>query len=501
MLFFSSSDVTIKMQDILRVQAEEFARLNRFRNRHMILSGDYKELVKGEVRRIFKNEANARKVQTLYDVSSNVAKQIIEEIYRFPGAVRKYRLPNGEIDQTYETLTTKIINMQLIMQEVVTALGGLNDCLIHILPGAMSSDGAISAPVMRVLRPHECSVIPYEDDLSRPAVVTYERLTSGGKKQIVVWTPTEHYIINEKNKQIPAPGGDGKNPFGFVPFVAAHNGGRVDRFWDENTRQALYDFTLQYAAHWSALNHVRHYNSFATLVRTGYRAGDNAKDIETLDPAQMLDAPDGGDYKVLSMVVDLTGFVNSLKAQLGQRVAEDGLMVDDLFGNPGQAPPSAISRYIKRQTIIERRDRLKPYIEEAEYEIADMLRYMWNFSNVSKISEEADFEITFNDDQLKLSPIEEEELKIKRLERMKKELDMGLVTLNDMRDELNIPRVMSEKPSQDVDIFAYDQDNAVATMNEIRAAKGMPPHPDPSIGNKTIPEIKNMQKYSQEPKE
>ena len=57
-------------------------------------------------------------------------------------------------------------------------------------------------------------------------------------------------------------------------------------------------------------------------------------------------------------------------------------------------------------------------------------------------------------------------------------------------DALRERFVTERKTSPRPEIFAYDQDSALATIDELRAAKGMGPHPRREIGMLTVPEFK-----------
>lgn len=58
------------------------------------------------------------------------------------------------------------------------------------------------------------------------------------------------------------------------------------------------------------------------------------------------------------------------------------------------------------------------------------------------------------------------------------------------RELLSLPPPEEDTEAAKVEIFQYDQDNGIATIDEIRSAKGLGPHPDASIGGLTVPEYK-----------
>ena len=118
------------------------------------------------------------------------------------------------------------------------------------------------------------------------------------------------------------------------------------------TGEDLVNADLQYKAGWSALKHARHYSSFSQPVITGINAGDQFERPTTLDPAMLWELPSGSDAKTLSLSADLSASSETLKMELGQTVAMYGLLVEDVLGNAGQAPPSGLARYVTRPATL-----------------------------------------------------------------------------------------------------------------------------------------------------
>jgi len=427
MLFASASDATIKAQDLERIRAEEAQRVRRFARRHLLLCGDSKAAVVAEVRSMFRNAENAAKVSILADTSAQPFRYICEEIARFPGAKRAFVDAAGEPDQVYARIERDVVSFDLWMQEATLALFALNDAVLHVLPGRTPDD----APTIRLFRPHEITVVPYHDAPDQPFAVMYPSLLPNGETVDVVWTPTEHYVRTRKRGEVRLAEGmeSTANPYGLLPFVGLHAGLRADRFWDTETGEDLVNADVQYKAGWSALKHARHYSGFPQPVISGIREGDKFEPPQTLDPASLWQLPDGATATTLSLNADLGGNAGTLKMELGQTVAMYGLLVEDVLGNAGQAPPSGLARAVKRQPLTERRDRLKPFLVEAEHALAEMYRWAWNWNHAEKISESAQFTVELRTDASLLSPVEQEEVRKARLGRYRAEIELGTKTL------------------------------------------------------------------------
>jgi hypothetical protein len=416
-----------------KLLSEDDMRKGRMNDRWQLLAGDYKSLVKAELGRIFANPASAKKVTTLFDVSSNAFKQIIEEIYNYQGAERKFLTGDLTDDDlaTVDPVWTQVekdCHLARIMVDAFLYVGAFNDCLIQVLPGTEQGDEV----KLRVFRPDEVTVIPFKDEPRMPAVVMYQRESSLGIFETVVWTPDEHYIVDSKGNMRPVDGAvDTVNPFGFVPFVPVHKSERDDSFWDDISEQSLVEFTLQYCAGWSALNYQRHMQNFSQPIITN--AGPDDPMPQDIDPGKLwvfrakADGSPSADMKAVLLQSDIRQSLEALQEQLTMKVSEYGISRES-FLRTG-APSSGFSKMMERQSLLERREHALSYFLEAEMLVCNMVRYMWNLMNPSqKINESAIIYIEFEDEPMKLSALEKVEVEMKKLELIEKKIALGLMT-------------------------------------------------------------------------
>jgi hypothetical protein len=501
MLFASTSDAAMLAERIERLRVEDQARRSRFANRHLLLTDDYAHLVQAEVRRIFADPTRADRVSTMADTTLNVFKYWSDELFRFTGAKRDF-LRDGQPDPVYRQILERF-EFDIVGQEYTTAIGAENDALVQILPGLVDDLGTVGMPRVRVFRPHECSVIHWDSDPSQPRVVTYEIERTGGGRATVVWTDTEHYIVGPKGEyELPrlpnGETGDGTNPLGRLPFVAAHKGMRPDRFWDDSTGEDIILFTLQFLASWAALDFLCHTQSFKQLAAINVPAdweppakmGPGTLWVVTASPGAQ-----PARFEAVDVNSDPTSIRKKLESQLKMKCASLGLNAEALLENTGQAPPSGLARYVERQTLLERRKKIRPFQVEAEFAIADLYRAMWNWNHEDKIAEDAEFACELIEETVVLSPMEIEDVEAKRLGNIAKQRELGLKTETEqiaesrgisLDEAAKLADTLKAKPT----IYAYDQENGVLTLDEVRASKGLGAHPNRELGALTVPEIR-----------
>jgi hypothetical protein len=458
--YASTSDAAIAgLRSDLAKSAEKLRR-NQFANRAKLLCGDYQDLVKDELRRIFEKQEQADRVALTGDSSLNVFRYVTEETYHYVGAKRAFKIGTSE-DPVYARICKQLVPFDLIMGEVAIALGGLNDCLIQVLPG-VERPGSVSLPLVRVFYPHECTVVQDPDDPSQAIEVRYETINEKGELLTVVWNATEHYVVGPS--KIPMPGRNMNglaNPYGRLPFVAVHAGMRADSFWDADTGEDRYQFTLQWLAAWSSVRHLLHQQAHKQVVMKG---------VDQTDPAPAYSGPgaiwrvsSSVDVDVLDMSADPAPQAEALKTMLAGHLASHGLNPERLGMNPGQAPPSGLARFLERQELLERRKLVRPFLEEAEYELGELYRAMWNWNHREKISEEAEFEAVLIEESVVLSPLEQADLRLKQIEVIERERALGLR-----------PEVEQFAEYNDLDL-----ETAAQRMAAIAPAPAPEPEPEP----------------------
>jgi hypothetical protein len=495
LLWSSTSDAALAALNTERQRSQERMRRDRFARRAKLLGGDYLDLVKDELLTVFKKPDVAAHVAVLSDTSVNVFRYVTEETFHYRGAKRAFKVGTSE-DPVYRRISDRVEDFDLRMGEVALALGALNDCVIQVLPGIVRDDNTVDKPFVRLFLPHELTVLPDPYDPSKPAEVRYEQYDAKGDKHTVVWNAREHYLLGERGVQR-APGMEGlDNPYGRVPFVAVHAGARSDWFWDEDTGQDRYQFTLQWLADWADVRFTMHQQGgYRQVVITG--ADQTDEEPQYTGPGSVWLLSNGKQVTTLDMTADISQRVDALKTKLAAHLASHGLNPERLGMNPGQAPPSGLARYLERQELLERRKTVKPFLEAAEWDFAELYRFMWNWNQPEQISEKAEFDAELIEETVVLSPLEQADLRNRQLMNYQKERELGLATkLEQVAKDRSIPLEVAASISSDTpakpEIFAYDQENGVVTVDEIRASKNLGPHPNREIGSRTVPELKAL---------
>ena len=486
------SAAVIASMDHQRLASEERARRVRFADRFRIYSDAYQDLIEASVRSVFKDQEKADRISILGDATINPLKQVISEVYAYPGARRIYRDGDTE-DATFARLAVDV-DLASVMAEAFAVIGGFNDCVIQVLPSRSGPrDEPIGLPRVRVFFPHECSVIEDADDPSQIGQIQYTHRRPDGSEVEVYWTAEEHWVEGKHGRE-PARGrGDFANPFGRLPFVSVHRGLRPDRFWDDLTGQNLVDFTRQYGRDWAAFNYTQQQQSYKQLVVTG--VDEKWPGYSTIGPGTVLTAGPGEAVDVLDLQVDVGGFLEKLKTQLTMFLQSHSVNAERYMQNPGQAPMSGLARMVEREDLLAARRKLYPQILRAEREVAEMLRWAWNWNHVEKISERAVYEVEIFEEKQVESPKERAETRKLQLEVYKVERELGLRTAAEqIAEDLGLSAEEAALRVQTKDaaptVFAYHIENGVFTLDEIRQMQGIGPHPNPEMGGMTVPELR-----------
>lgn len=491
MLFQDETKKALKQLERSLVAAEEVERRAKATVRHQLLEGDVHELVSGRLREVFSTPEEAARVSIFGDSTCNVFRFLADEIAVYSGAKRAF-VKEGESDPVYKQLEEEEEPFDLYMQDVCRTAFALRDGLIQVLPARGGG-----RPKVRVFRPHECTVVWDEWDPSRPVGVRYEHRTQEGEEYAIVWTEKEHYTVRG-GKMVPADGASGfENPLRRLPFAAFHFGLRSDSFWDSLGGEETVQFTLDYLAGWASVRWLGHLQSHQQLYVSG--VDDAWQPPAKMGPGTIWKLTGGNPQAridVLALKGEVTALKDVLREQLSEHIASLGLNGDTVGQNPGQAPASGIALYLDRHRVIERRRELAPTLIEAEYALAELYRWAWNLSNPTrKIDPEAVFEVELKEETVILSPLEKEQARKTQLENFKAERELGLKTL---LEQVMEDRGMKEEEASKLlpkltarpEIFAYDQNNAIVTIDEIRASKGLGKHPDPEIGRLTVPQLR-----------
>lgn len=492
MLFEDQTQRALQALQSGLVEAEEAARRAKAAVRHRLLQGDIHDLVAQRLRETFASPEEADRVAIFGDATCNVFRFIADEIAVYSGATRAF-VRDGQRDPVYARLEEDEESFDLVMQDVTRTAFALRDGLIQVLP---RPEGG--RPKIRVFRPHECTVIWDEWDPAIPRAVIYEHRTQAGEEVSIVWTDTEHYIIHG-GKVNPAPGATTiANPLGRLPFAAFHFGLRPDSFWDGTQGEETVEFTLDYLAGWAAMRWLAHLQSHQQIYASG--VDESWRPPSKIGPATIwrLTGNPNARLDTLSLQGNITALKDMLREALAEHIASLGLNGDTIGQNPGQAPASGLALYLDRHRVIERRRAMHPMLIEAEYALAELYRWAWNLSNPNEqIDPEAVFQVELREETVILSPLEEQQARRAKLEvvRMERELGLKSVVEQVMED-----RGISEEEARKLlpqlqarpEITAADIEAGVVTIDEIRASKGLPPHHDPEIGLRTLPQLRAM---------
>lgn len=419
----TASDQAIAALEEGRLAEEERARLRAFRERFLIYSDHYEDLVKARVAAVFSDPEKAKRIGVIGDSSFNVFKKVVDETYQYRGAKRAFTR-GGASDEVYARVQ-RAARTDIVMGECSIVMGGFNDGLVSCIPGPQDEAGEpLGLPVTRVFFPHEVVIEEDPRDPSQPIEVRYLK-DSGRGPCWVVWTKDHHYLENEKGIITPARAdGDLSNPYGRLPFVALHDGLRPDCFWDTLSGTDLVAFTQDILRDLATLAFTQLQQSHLQLVVRGVAEdwpGFATQGVGTIFPVAA-----NVNVDVVNMQADLSRIVEAIKFRLTLKLQEYGINAEK-FLNPGQAPMSGVARRVERDDLLERRRRLRPFMEDVETQYAELFRWAYNWNRGrDRIAEDATFEVEVFEEQVVQSPEEiEETLKI-RLERFKLERELGV---------------------------------------------------------------------------
>lgn len=90
----------------------------------------------------------------------------------------------------------------------------------------------------QVLLNHQLFIKPYDDDPFRAEIVMYEKIVKG-EKVTIVWTETEHFMIDSKDVIKPIGDNEEKlNPFGVLPFAELPLK-ETENYWGQGIRDVI----------------------------------------------------------------------------------------------------------------------------------------------------------------------------------------------------------------------------------------------------------------------
>jgi hypothetical protein len=499
------SDALIAGLEKLRVTDAEAQRLDRAHKRYLVYCDDYQDQIKAEVRRVFVNPERANRIAVLGDSTINPFRRVVDETYAYPGAKRAFvtvGVPdaNGVTPETEDPVygeETLQEDHDVLFSEVAACLGGFRDGALQAIPAEDDEDGRpVGLPTTRLFFPHEFTVRPSSRDPGAIGEIRYLWEQPDGEEVVVGWTKEEHWVENKRGGREPAPGArDTTNPYGWLPFVAIHAGRRDSCFWDSSALEGLFQFTLQHGRDWAAFNFLQQQQSYRQIVVKG--ADENWGGFKDIGVGSELIVGTGWDVDVLDLQAQLAPTLEKLKTQLMLAFKSYGLDADRYF-NPGQTPTSGIARLIERDELLAHRRKILPFVRKAEREFAELFRraHNWN-GRQEKIAPKAKFRLVLNEERAVQAPDEVAATEKSRLENLKTARELGVKTDVEivaeyrgisLADATAFVAARKSEPAK-TEMFGYDQENGVPTIDEVRVTKGLPPRGD-DIGKLTVPEFK-----------
>ena len=436
---FAGNGLISKKEIESLISAENNRRI-AFLNRLKMLSDNYKDIFDQHMHTTFQAEDNYTDMKPYFDVSNNLMRRIIREI-SFVYADEPDREITSGGQKRYEEIVADM-NFDHKLERANFLLNGLNDLIIQVLV----YDNGISTWIdLGLLTPDKVIVIKNPDNPTIPdAVMIEDSFTLPGdasadqmRKQWIFWSPTRHFLINEKNEPVAI--GDNEemiNPYFmqnidqgmFYPFVFAHSSDRESDFWDKTSGTDLYEATLIMAMHNSFINMM-----FPMQFKQIY-VKKNVDDKGTTIKNKQLQAPlhifeSNAEMGTFDWQTNLTQLTEEIKSRAFSIANNYGMSAEN-FKLTAQEQ-SGFSRMIAKEGLLETRRKQIKVWRGIEVELFKAIREANNFYQVGKpISDKAKFSIDYPEMQFASDPVTE-------LDVLERKMDMGLINRLDVIKQEN----------------------------------------------------------------
>lgn len=240
-----------------------------------------------------------------------------------------------------------------------------------------------------------------------------------------------------------------------LPFVLILKSYPVDYLIDYSSGCDLFDLTLNTAVNMVHLNNLIKYQSYIQVFVFTDKPKAFPEDA-ALGPDKIMLVPKGpdatGDVRNVDLQSDIKNFYQTLVDRVKTGVAQYGMDVESFSGNSGQE--SGFHLEVRRQGLVEQREKQLPIYREAEHKIFEVTRIVNNVHNKKKISDDAVFEVDFAETDV---PIDKRE-----------EADIWMTKI---KSNVNTPIdwMMSENPDLDEEgaIKRYQENKAFNQQNRI----------------------------------
>lgn len=256
---------TVSIQNL----QNEDNRLRKFDFRNTMLNDDFYNQTTLELGNVYEAALELGLI-TQIDDTNNLFRMVMEEISKVyhEEPMRKF----DEAAQEDMTELYKQLEVSKIMKQSNLYMNAFNDVLVQV--------GTADEKLKLRLRRPDNTVVETDSDLNLTTVYIFISNPSAAKNiwwcytdtelfEVEVGNATELHDIQEADKKIIKGRSDKKNPLGFIPFMAIHNGFRDSTFWQKHKGDDLVKGTIQVAIKLTFLNHLIKNQAFKQLVASG----------------------------------------------------------------------------------------------------------------------------------------------------------------------------------------------------------------------------------------
>jgi len=262
--------------------------------------------------------------------------------------------------------------------------------------------------------PQTLSVIESRMSYLEPSAVKYDK-TFGGETHTIVWTPTEHKILNEDGEMPPDlnPWG-GENKYGLIPLIPCRLK-MTDDHWGEGDTELVYlNEKLNIAIASLFFNGLMQSHGQPVAINMNFpeefsSGPDKVIEIndvqkDDIQPSFGFAHPNpaiGDNIKLIDWMIKQAAVMKGISAQ------SMNTEISDRQSGVAKGVDLAELREHRRDDI----EFLRPF----EKRLFDVTRRVWNTLNTEKISESAVFGIDFVEPQIPVAPMDDVIIKEKKM--------------------------------------------------------------------------------------
>jgi len=390
-------------------------RIRKFEYRKKMLEDNFYQQLYHEMEKTVVSSKETALIKQIDD-TNNVFKMVIEEISKVYSKEPERTFDEKEqesIEELYDEL-----EVDDIMSQANIYINAFNDCLLQV--------GFKNEKITLRLRTPTNTIVKTDDDLELEEVYIYTGRDNNNNQiwygytessifKIIVPTPND-VLNHDENKRQPIDdtSNDMGNHFGFIPFIAIHNGFRDNEFWQCYKGDDLVKATIQIALKLSFLNQLIKFQSFKLLKVEGSNL-DGLDGME-IDPSKMLYVQ-GQDTKIdlLNLESNYKMLWDTIK-EIIQSVAVNYKISPNLFRMTA-APSSGFAlqmENIKLDNFVKSQQKI---FRKVEKKLFNMIKKISDDFGLGFINSDV-FNIEFNSMEYPKSDME-------KLEEQEKEISLG----------------------------------------------------------------------------